>query len=220
MDYIKNLFLSQFKTLALVSISMLFSVFLLMIRIKLIHSFFFLFLVWNLFLAVIPFAISTYLKRIPKLNTFWFILWFGVWLLFLPNAPYIITDFLHLKVSSNHLMWLDILVIGAFALSGLLLFLFSLIDMEKLLYKFLKKTFIKLLITAVLFLSAFGVYLGRFLRYNSWEIIQNPSTLFTDIFEILMEPSKHGEAWLFTLIFGAFLSLAYWMFKQLDNEGV
>lgn len=213
MDYIKQLFLSRFKTFALVSISILFSIFLLMIRMKLTYSFFYLFLVWNLFLAVIPFAITTYLVSLPKLNKYVFILWFCIWLLFLPNAPYIITDLLHLKVSTTHLLWLDILVIMAFALTGILLFYLSINDMKTMLLNLTNKKTAKYISSTTIFLSGFGVYLGRFLRYNSWEIISNPKVLFIDILQISIKPFNHQEAWLFTILFGAFLWLGNWAFK-------
>ena len=115
MNTIKTLIFTRFKIFSLLSISMLLSMVLLIIRMKLTHSFFYLFLVWNLFLAVIPFTITTYLVSIPKLNKIGLVVWFSVWLLFLPNAPYIITDLLHLKISPNHLLWLDVLVVSSFA---------------------------------------------------------------------------------------------------------
>lgn len=217
MDLIKKLFLSQFKTFALVSVSMLFSIILLLIRMKLTHSFFYLFLVWNLFLAVIPFAITTYLISLPKLNKFWFVFWFGVWLLFLPNAPYILTDLLHLKISNTPFLWLDILVVLSFAFNGLVLFFMSLKDMKSLLEALMSKTKTNYIITTTLFLSGFGVFLGRFLRYNSWEIISNPKYLFTDILNIVVMPFANSEAWLFTMLFGSFLTIGFWMFNNLKN---
>ncbi|PWH81791.1 DUF1361 domain-containing protein [Algibacter marinivivus] len=217
MDFIKKLFLSRFKTFTLVSVSILFSIILLMIRMKLTHNFFYLFLVWNLFLAVIPFAISTYLVSLPKLNKLWLVLCFGVWLLFLPNAPYIITDLLHLKISPTHLLWLDILVVMSFALNGLLLFYLSIIDMKSILQTFLSKKKVNYLITTILFLTGFGVYLGRFLRYNSWGILSNPKYLFVDIINIVIKPFANQEAWLFTILFGLFLMLGNWIFTTLRN---
>lgn len=217
MDYIKHLFLSQFKTFALVSVSMLFSIVLLMIRMKLTHSFFYLFLVWNLFLAVIPFAITTYLKSTPKLNKLWLVFWFGVWLLFLPNAPYIVTDLLHLKISNTSFLWLDILVVLSFASNGLVVFFISLKDMKTILLTFMTKVKTDFVITFILFLTDFGVYLGRFLRYNSWEILSNPKYLLIDTINILIAPFSNAEAWLFTILFGAFLSIGFWMFNNLKN---
>ncbi|AUP78312.1 DUF1361 domain-containing protein [Flavivirga eckloniae] len=217
MNTIKSLVFHRFKIFSLLSISMALTIVLLMIRIKLTHSFFYLFLVWNLFLAVIPFAITTYLANTPKINKIGLALWFGVWLLFLPNAPYIITDLLHLKISSNHFLWLDVLVVCSFALNGLLMFFLSLLDMETILNKHIKSKKTNLIVLCILFLSGFGVYLGRFLRYNSWEILQSPTSLFNDIFSIILYPNQHAEAWLFTLLFGVFLSIGYWMFKVLHK---
>ncbi|TXG38758.1 DUF1361 domain-containing protein [Seonamhaeicola maritimus] len=214
MNNIKQLIFSQFKTFSLLSVSIVFSIVLLMIRMKLTHSFFYLFLVWNVFLAVIPFAITTYLVSLPKLNKLKLIIWFGVWLLFLPNAPYIITDLLHLKISNSHLLWLDILVISSFALVGLMLFYLSMVDMKTILQESMKSNYKDSLIIFIHFLCGFGVYLGRYLRYNSWEIVQDPISLFTDILEIIHQPSQYYEAWLFTLLFGAFLTIGYWVFQN------
>jgi uncharacterized membrane protein len=62
------------------------------------------------------------------------------------------------------------------------------------------------------------VYLGRFLRYNSWEIISNPQLLISDIFDILISPFHNSEAWLFTLGFGGFLVVGYFVFKNLNQS--
>ncbi|MDO5980094.1 DUF1361 domain-containing protein [Flavivirga spongiicola] len=211
----KTIIFDRFKIFSLLSVSITLSIVLLMVRMKLTHSFFYLFLIWNLFLAVIPFAITTYLVSTPKLNKIGFAIWCSVWLLFLPNAPYIITDLLHLKIGSNHLLWLDVLVVISFALNGLLMFSLSLLDMETLLNQYLKRKTTNFIMIFILFLSGFGVYLGRFLRYNSWEILQHPSDLFNDIFNIIIQPNQHLEAWLFTFIFGLFLSIGFWVFKVL-----
>ena len=215
MNTIKTLLFNRFKIFFLLSISIALSMVLLMVRLKLTHSFFYLFLVWNLFLAVIPFAITTYLLSITKLNKIGFVVWFSAWLLFLPNAPYIITDLLHLKISTNHLLWLDVLVVSSFAFNGLLMFSLSLLNMETLLNHYFKRKTTNFVMIFILFLSGFGVYLGRFLRYNSWEILQHPLDLFNDIFNIIVLPNQHLEAWLFTFLFGAFLSIGFWIFKVL-----
>ncbi len=218
MNNLKQLIINRFKIFSIVTASLVFSIVLLMIRMKLTHSFFYLFLVWNLFLAVIPFLITTYLVSNPKLSKFSIVLWFGIWLLFLPNAPYIITDLLHLKISTTHLLWLDILVVNAFALNGLILFFLSIIDMEMVLQRFIKTKKVNYIISAILLLTGFGVYLGRFLRYNSWEILSNPNYLLNDIINIIIQPFQHKEAWLFTLLFSAFLSIGFWVFKALHKS--
>ena len=215
METLKTLIVSRFKIISLLTVSMTLSIVLLMIRMKLNQSFFYLFLVWNLFLAVIPYAITTYLGTKKTLSKWSLLFCFCAWLLFLPNAPYIITDLLHLRTSSRYLMWLDVLVVTSFAYNGLMLFFLSLLDMESILKSFIKGKKRFYLMTFILFLTGFGIYLGRFLRYNSWEIVQNPLALFGDIMEIVIHPTGHIQAWVFTLMFGAFLSVGFWMFKAL-----
>lgn len=212
---IKQFIFNQFKLYSVLVISLIFSVFLLMVRIKLNHSFFYLFLIWNLFLAIIPFVITSYLTVQPNIKKMKLILWFGTWLLFLPNAPYIITDLMHLRLNSDSYLWLDILVVTSFACNGLLLFYLSVLDMKNILKTYIKKPVNDILLITLLFLSSFGVYLGRFLRYNSWEILSNPKYLILDILNIALQPITYREAWLFTFLFGIFLNIGFWMFKQL-----
>lgn len=215
METIKTLIQSKFKTLSLVTVALTFSIISLMVRIKLNKSFFYLFLVWNVFLATIPYAITMYLNTKQKLSKLKLGFWFLVWLAFLPNAPYIVTDLIHLKESNYHLMWLDILVVLSFAMSGLFLFYLSVLDMQQLISQKFKRIPIPFFTITLMFLCGFGVYLGRFLRYNSWEIISNPQVLISDIFEIITSPFQNVTAWLFTLGFGGFLLVGYWMVKNL-----
>jgi len=215
METIKTLIQSKFKTLSLVTVALTFSIITLMVRIKLNKSFFYLFLVWNVFLAIIPYAITMYLNTKQKLSKLKLGFWFLVWLAFLPNAPYLVTDLIHLKESNYHLMWLDILVVLSFAMSGLFLFYLSVLDMKQLISQKFKRIPIPFFTITLMFLCGFGVYLGRFLRYNSWEIISNPQVLISDIFKIITSPFQNVTAWLFTLGFGGFLLVGYWMVKNL-----
>jgi len=217
METLKTLVQTRFRTLSLISVALTFSVILLMLRMKLNKSFFFLFLIWNVFLAIIPYTITMYLSTKPNLSTFKLTLWSLVWLAFLPNAPYIVTDLIHIRIGSDSLLWLDILVILSFALSGLLLFYMSILDMQKLVKSKFEKLPIEAISISILFLCGFGVYLGRFLRYNSWGIISQPHLLFLDILDIIVAPFQHYEAWLFTLGFGLFLVVGYWVFKNLKR---
>jgi len=92
------------------------------IRMYITRSIHYSFLVWNLFLAAVPLAIS-YIITYSKLwqNRIVFISLFLSWLLFLPNAPYIITDFIHLEHWSQMPLWFDFILIGLFAWAGLLM---------------------------------------------------------------------------------------------------
>lgn len=217
MEAIKSLIQTRFKTLSLISVALTFSVIILMVRMKLNKSFFFLFLIWNVFLAIIPYAITMYLNTKPNLSKFKLVFWLLVWLAFLPNAPYIITDLIHIRAGNNLFLWLDVLVVLSFVLSGLFLFYISIIDMQRLVTLKFKKIPVATLTTIILFLCGFGVYLGRYLRYNSWEIISQPQVLISDVFDILISPFQNSNAWLFTLGFSTFLCVGFWMFKNLKH---
>ncbi|SHG50134.1 DUF1361 domain-containing protein [Winogradskyella jejuensis] len=210
----KRFLVKKYDTLSVLISAICMSGLLLILRVKLNKSFFYLFLVWNIVLAIVPYAITMYLSSV-KLNRLKLILWFCVWVLFLPNAPYIITDLLHLRVSNSYMLWLDILVILSFAGTGLLLFFLSLNDMRLLLNLHFKKLQTKYLMTVIVFLCAFGVYLGRYLRYNSWEILSKPQRLFSDILEMITNPFNNSEAWLFTFGFGIFLYVGFRIFRKL-----
>lgn len=218
MDQIKQLLFNRFKTYALITSSMAISIILLMVRMKLTYSFFYLFLVWNLFLAFIPFAISSYLTSKAKISKIHLIIWFLIWLLFLPNAPYMVTDTIHLRLSDASILWLDILVVLSFAMNGLVLLYLSIMDMKTLMEPYVKKSILKYSSFILFFLCSFGVYLGRFLRYNSWELLSNPKYLVSDILSIMCNPLTNKAAWLFSLLFGLFLMVGFWVFKQFHSK--
>lgn len=210
---LKSVIVSQYRIISLLTASMFLSVFLLMIRMKITHSFTYIFLIWNLFLAVIPYAITMTLKSKRHLNSYALSFWCCVWLLFLPNAPYIITDLLHLSNINNSMLWLDVLLLTSFAYNGLIVFFLSVFDMQILIASRLSKNKTRYFINIVFMLTGFGVYLGRFLRYNSWDILQQPLALLEDISIMILQPRAHIEIWLFTFCFGSFLMLSFWLFK-------
>lgn len=214
MEHLKTILQSKFKTISLIVVATLFSCTSLLLRIKLNKSIFYIFLIWNVFLAIIPYGITMYLNSRKQVSKFWLLSIGVVWLLFLPNAPYIITDFVHFKISNSYLWWLDILMLLSFSLTGLYLFYTSLFDMQILVKKTFKKIPIQIVSILILFLCGFGVYLGRFLRYNSWGILNEPQRLISDAFYIIINPMQHKEAWLFTLGFGIFLWIGYCIFKH------
>jgi uncharacterized membrane protein len=215
MELLKQMFINRFKLFYLLTLSLACSLILLMIRMKLHHSFYLVFLVWNLFLASIPYAITIALVSKKNIHKLTFLGAFGIWLLFLPNAPYIVTDLLHLMNGKPHLKWLDVLVILSFAFNGLILFFLSLSDMEHLLKQYIKSKYVFVAMLSIFGLTAFGIYLGRFLRYNSWEIINNPIGIFSDMFQLIFEPNL--EAWVFTLTFASFLAVSYWLLKAFSR---
>jgi len=216
MERLKTLLFLRFHSVFAVMTLTGLSLILLMFRLKLTHSYFLLFLAWNLFLAAIPFLITFHLSSRNKVHKYRLLLWFGVWLLFLPNAPYIVTDFVHLQHLQANIVWLDALLISTYALSGLLFYFISVKDMEELLHRHFQHKKVKYILWMIPFLVGFGIYLGRFLRWNSWDIIKRPQILIQDIWEIIAFPMHHKGAWLVTILFGCALAIGYRIFKKIS----
>ncbi|UOQ99697.1 DUF1361 domain-containing protein [Hymenobacter sp. 5317J-9] len=190
--------------------SLTLSMLLIMGRVLLTGHLTFLFLVWNLFLAVIPFALSTLLgiAQAP-LRTRMLVPVGAAWLLFFPNAPYILTDLFHLDARPGVPLWYDLALILSCAWNGLMLAYASLSDMQRLVQSRLGFWMGWVFATLALLLSSFGIYLGRYLRFNSWDILTNPLTLFYDIVNRILHPFSFPGTWGVTLVFGLFLLVGY-----------
>ena len=174
------------------------------------------FLVWNLFLAAIPFVAALAFERAK-----WFITRataFIVWLLFLPNAPYIVTDFIHLRARPPVPLWFDILLLISAAGTGLLLGYGSVMIVQRAVERRAGKRTGWIAATIALFLSAFGIYLGRFVRFNSWEALTDPMPLFSDIAYRLMNPMQHPRTFAVTALYGVALVLGYAALHALAEE--
>jgi uncharacterized membrane protein len=180
---------------------------LLSVRIGRSGTWMFLFLGWNLFLAAIPLAASELLMRAR--STLMRTSWLAVWLLFLPNAPYILTDLIHLRPRPGIPMWYDLALLLSCAGTGLLMGYTSLVDVQALVTKRRGAVAGWCVAVAALLLSAFGIYIGRFLRWNSWDVLANPAALFLDIATRLIDPFAHPRTLSVTLVFGVMLTLGY-----------
>jgi uncharacterized membrane protein len=178
------------------------------------------FLIWNLFLAFIPWALTSMAIIYPKIQktkiTFFIIL--GSWLLFFPNAPYIFTDLFHLQLKTTMPIWFDLVLILSFAWTGLLFGFLSLWDIEQILSKSINKTWITLISIGLLFLGSFGIYLGRYLRWNSWDVITEPFKLIYDIGDSVINPFEHPRTWGMTIFMGIFLNMIYWSFRLIRKR--
>jgi len=178
----------------------------------------FLFLVWNLFLAWIPFLISEYLTYTKTLKKYSFLVLSCLWLLFFPNAPYILTDLIHLKPRSEAPFWFDLVLLLSFAWAGILLGFKSLHNMQKIVQNFYGKQKAQILIMVCLFISGYGIYLGRFQRFNSWDILTNPSSLFFEIKDTITNPLLNIETYGITFLFGLFLIVGYFSIINLKKS--
>ena len=152
------------------------------LRIGITHGLKNLYLVWNLFLAAIPYVISHQMQHrsiTPGKKYFWVLV--IIWLAFLPNAPYIITDFVHLQHVSKIPMWYDYSLIFLTSITGLLYGTISMIHMRHLLLVKYPLKYIRLSYIGLFPLVAYGIYLGRFIRLNSWDIFVRPIEVFVSI---------------------------------------
>lgn len=141
------------------------------------------YMIWNLFLAWVPYVISVCLikKEIPKKT---FAVFFFLWLLFFPNAPYLITDIIHVASGPSRMLWYDSMLFFFFAWVGLFIGMVSLFHIHQYLRQYWKGWVSELMIFLICFLSSFGVYLGRFERWNSWDFFISPSELIKNSYEI------------------------------------
>ena len=124
---------------------------------------------WNTFLAAIPYLASTQLLRCKKINATSISLLIG-WLLFFPNAPYIITDLFHYEERPPVPYWYDLMLVISAAWNGLILGMISLMNVEIFLSRHLKPWLVKLSVFISFLLCGYGIFIGRFLRFNSWDI--------------------------------------------------
>jgi len=180
-------------------------------------SLLFIFLLWNIFLAWVPFRISHYLAKSVNEMLWKQLLLFGVWLLFFPNALYIITDLVHLELETTVPKWFDAILLFASSILGLMMAFVSLYRIENFLAFKIQKKWLSAVMLLILFMGSFGVYLGRFLRWNSWDIISHPFGLISTIAERIIFPWEHLRAWGITGILTLFFYLLYFSVKKMPG---
>ena len=175
-------------------------------------------LIWNLFLAWIPFglAILIYDRHRAGTRPLRLLPLAALWLLFLPNAPYILTDFKHLVPSPVVPLWVDVVVIAAPAWTGMLLGFLSLYLMQAVVRNLAGSRVAWTAAVAVLGLASFGIYLGRVLRWNSWDVLANPHVL-ADLGGVLVDPRAIGM----TVLLAGFLTSSYLvLYALMQLEGI
>jgi len=173
------------------------------------------FLVWNLFLAWVPlaFAVPAYFRARRGIGPL-VVLLLILWLLFFPNAPYLLTDFIHLQEGPAPL-WYDALMLSAFAWTALLTGFASLYLVQLILRTAFGAVIAWLCVLVVLALSSFGVYIGRFIRFNSWDAVLHPRNVVEVVHaRIIAEPPEMAQA---LAGLTAFLGVAYLVVYSLAN---
>jgi uncharacterized membrane protein len=188
------------------------------------------FLLWNLVLALVPLAIAGFAQALTKKGPFVLLLPLLfllslAWLIFFPNSSYIFTDFIHLiqrglpidnpnaRGMETMLLWYDVIVRSLFAFTGHFLGLVSLLIMHRLWRRFFGRLWGWIFVFLASFFAGYGVFVGRFLRLNSWSLFTYPDATWHSVLDNLLMP----DAWFFSLSIAFFLGVSY-LFVYLLNR--
>ncbi len=187
-------------------------------RILAYESYSYIFMVWNLILAWMPMLFAwlwvLYVRKY-RAATFGSIVLLLLWLGFLPNSFYIITDFIHLRQATRTTVLYDTAMLTSFTMNGVVLGFVSVALVHLELLKRLKASKAHSVIAAVLFLSSFAIYLGRFLRWNTWDVILNPAGIVFSFSGQITQTSVQLTLLSTTVIFFVLLASIYFVCWQL-----
>ncbi|HET6596901.1 MAG TPA: DUF1361 domain-containing protein [Anaerolineales bacterium] len=182
-------------------------------------------LVWNLFLAWIPFMLAYFAHAFSWRRASLYLIIPALaflWLIFFPNAPYILTDLQDLaRSASDAPLWYDVIILVWFSWTGMLLGVISLYLMQDIIVRHFGRRAGWVFVFLISALGSFGIYVGRFVRLNSWDILQNPAETAQEILGIVIDPSMRLAA--FTLlytIFFLFVFLLLYSFSHMLREQI
>ncbi len=203
------------KTLLLSSLA---SLLLLIIRVAVSGNLKFWFLAWNLFLAWMPllFALGLWLNLSKKPLLHWQNVALGIlWLGFLPNSFYLMSDLIHLQSSGETSVLYDVAMIMSFVINGLILGYLSTFMVHMELKKRLSTVKTNTILALVFLACGFAIYLGRYLRWNTWDIVVNPAGLLFDLSERVINPVVHVQTYVVTFVFFVLISSIYLVVYEL-----
>jgi uncharacterized membrane protein len=175
------------------------------------HDHAYAFLVWNLFLAWVPFACALAVREGHRrqMRGGLLLVPFFAWLAFLPNAPYLVTDFMHLRWREGAPLWFDAIMLASFAWAGVGLGVASLRMCSRVVEERRGQWLAALFVVLSGFATGFGIYLGRFIRFNTWDVLTRPLAVLHVSLSPIVHPFEHPHAWVFTATFGLFFLTAY-----------
>lgn len=174
------------------------------------------FMLWNLALAwIAPFFALWLVSRLSR--TSWKH-WFNIaltlaWLLFLPNSFYMVSDLIHVQQTGEVNVIFDAVLFSSFIFNGFIAGYIGTYLIHRELTKRLSVLQTYLAILGVFMLSSYAIYLGRVLRWNTWDALVSPAALLFDISDTILRPLDHLQAYVitfsFTILIGSFYLLAY-----------
>ncbi len=164
------------------------------------------YLLWNLLLAWIPLIISLYLRIIltKKLFSSWQAIIVGlIWLIFIPNSFYLLSDYIHLQEVGKSTILYDVLLFSIIIFTGVLIGFSSVSMVFAEFKKRFSKTSCYFILSLIFLIISFGIYIGRDLRWNSWDVVINPAGLLLDVFYQLKNFSNYPS--MLIIVFSYFL---------------
>lgn len=203
---------SPYRLVTALGLSCAVSVGLLAVRVIGSDSQRFTFLLWNLALAAVPLLLGWWL--VQRVGEYGWFKWQQVvltvaWLSFLPNSFYLITDFVHLRETYEASLMFDIVLLLSFVINGLILGFLSLYLVHEQLVKRLKPKTAYVLVALILLACSFAAYLGRYTRWNSWDLLLRPAGLLFDVSDRFINPIAHQQTYLVTVLLFALLMSLY-----------
>jgi uncharacterized membrane protein len=180
------------------------------------------YLPWNLFLAWIPLFLIILLARVLRTHAWsdWGPLLLSlIWLLFLPNSFYLVSDYIHLRDVSNADILYDAVMFTMFVFTGLLLGFSSLYIFHQQLLRRLSRRTAAWSVALILLSCSFAIYIGRDLRWNSWDVLASPAGLLFDLSNRLVQTESWSVLFSTVAIFFALLGGMYYVGWQLMRAG-
>nr|MBK9651453.1 DUF1361 domain-containing protein [Bacteroidota bacterium] len=175
------------------------------------------FLRWNLFLALVPLLVAVMLQYfLPRVNKWIIAIGCCVWLLFYPNSPYMISDLIHVDKTDSIILY-DTLIIFSFSMLAIFYGFYSLKIIHLIFAKWMSIAKANMLIIFCIVLSSFGIYLGRVLRLNSWDIFHNPMGVFHTVIDHLFPFSKNPTTYAIIFIFSTIQFILLIMMKDMNE---
>ena len=214
-----------YAIIGLLSAASLVCVGLIVARFEYSHTYHYWFLLWNLVLAWVPFVFAAIAYSLASARravlTVLVVAAAVLWLAFFPNAPYILTDFLHLGSMGDIVPgWFDVLMLYWFAWTGLMLGIVSLYLMQEIVARGLGMRAGWVFVVLAAGIGSFGIYLGRFLRWNSWDIVRRPGPLADELLGRVTDRASQPRLLGFTLLFALlflFIYVAVYIFAKLTK---
>lgn len=183
------------------------------------------FLFWNLALAWLPLGFAWWLVRRLRHSP-----WLSVgnivltllWLGFLPNSFYMVSDLIHLQSTGEVSLLYDAVLFFSFIFNGFVSGFISLYMVHRELLKRLKRFDAHAVVGLIILICSFAIYLGRNLRWNTWDVLVNPAGILFDVSDRLINPIAHPQALVttvtFTFLIGSMYAVVWQLVRALRNE--